>query len=207
MQHCCDRFYDPGLSLDRLGVYDIPRLSAEFLLEGRAGALNFHCGYRNRDFLITSLPGAYILDRSSILEGVPLRSYDMRPTADNYLRFCGGRSCTPGGVVAQLRHDRSAADRRTRLSGERCPRNVETESGEPQGLRRHSGPVRSPEARMYYWSVKRGGGPGPARKPLSRPSEALRRRYGAAAVASRGASFRYATGTIRKTSFDITEST
>lgn len=37
MQHCCDRFYDPGLSLDRLGVYDIPRLSAEFLLEGRAG--------------------------------------------------------------------------------------------------------------------------------------------------------------------------
>lgn len=95
MQHCCDRFYDPGLSIDRLGVYDIPRLSAEFLLEGRAGALNFHCGYRNRDFLITSLPAAYILDRSSILEGVPLRSYDMRPTADNYLRFCRREELLP----------------------------------------------------------------------------------------------------------------
>ena len=95
MQHCCDRFYDPGLSIDRLGVYDIPRLSAEFLLEGRAGSLNFHCGYRNRDFLITSLPAAYILDCSSILEGVPLRSYDMRPTADNYLRFCRREELLP----------------------------------------------------------------------------------------------------------------
>lgn len=95
MQHCCDRFFDPGLSLDRLGVYDIPRLSAEFLLKDRAGALNFHCGYRNKDFLITSLPRTYILDRSSILEGIPIRSYDMHPTANNYLHFCEQEGLQP----------------------------------------------------------------------------------------------------------------
>ena len=89
------RFFDPGLSLDRLGVYDIPRLSAEFLLKDRAGALNFHCGYRNKDFLITSLPRTYILDRSSILEGIPIRSYDMHPTANNYLHFCEQEGLQP----------------------------------------------------------------------------------------------------------------
>lgn len=87
MQHCADHFFDPGMTLDRLRIYDLQRHFNFGCLEKNYEALNFNFRHHRHDFTMRELLEQPLLDDELLREGVARRSYDMRPLAENYSRF------------------------------------------------------------------------------------------------------------------------
>ena len=87
MQHCADRFFDPGMDIERMRLYDLHRCFDFSPLEERLAALNFDFRHRGHGFTMRDLHEMPLLGQEILQEGVAVGSYDMRPLAENYSRF------------------------------------------------------------------------------------------------------------------------